>query len=146
MKKLGLELGGNAPFIVFDDCKIDDAVKGAIGSKFRNSGQTCICANRILVQEGVYDEFVSKFVKAVKNLKVSHGLEESCDIGPLINQAAVDNTQRLVEDAISKGAHIECGGKPHSLGHYFYEPTVLTNLTRSMCVYTEECFAPLAPM
>ena len=146
MKKLGLELGGNAPFIVFDDCNLEDAVKGAIASKFRNSGQTCICANRILVQEGVYEAFVEKFVAAVKQLKVAHGLEEDCDIGPLINKAAVENTVRLVEDAVSKGGRVECGGKPHALGNFFYEPTVLTNLTRDMCVYTEECFAPVAPM
>lgn len=146
MKKLGLELGGNAPFIVFDDCNLEDAVKGAIASKFRNSGQTCICANRILVQEGVYDQFVSKFVTAVKQLKVAHGLQEDCDIGPLINQAAIDNTKRLVDDAMAKGGHIECGGKPHALGQFFYEPTVLTHLTRDMAVYKEECFAPLAPM
>ena len=121
MKKLGLELGGNAPFIIFDDCNLDDAVKGAIASKFRNSGQTCICANRILVQEGIYDQFIERFVKAVQNLKVAHGLKEDCDIGPLINKSAVENTERLVEDAVK-------------------------NLNKEMAVYTEECFAPIAPV
>ena len=146
MKKLGLELGGNAPFIVFDDCNLDDAVKGAIASKFRNSGQTCICANRLLVQEGIYDEFVKRFVSEVKQFKVCHGLQEDCDIGPLINEDAVKNSQRLVEDAVKKGATIECGGKGHTAGSHYFEPTVLTKVDRSMCVYKEECFSPIAPV
>lgn len=116
MKKLGLELGGNAPFIVFDDCNLEDAVAGAIASKFRNSGQTCICANRVLVQEGVYEAFVAKLVERVRAMKVSNGLEEDCDIGPLINQAAVDSCREKVEDAVAKGARVECGGKSHALG------------------------------
>lgn len=146
MKKLGLELGGNAPFIVFDDCNLEDAVAGAIASKFRNSGQTCICANRVLVQEGVYEAFVAKLVERVRAMKVSNGLEEDCDIGPLINQAAIDSCREKVEDAVAKGARVECGGKSHALGGLFYEPTVLTHVDRSMKVFTEESFAPIAPM
>ncbi|CBK23955.2 uncharacterized protein [Blastocystis hominis] len=146
VKKLGLELGGNAPFIVFKDCNLEDAVEGAIASKFRNSGQTCICANRLFVEDSVCDEFTKRFVKRVRELKVSHGLEEDCDVGPLINRSAVESCEEKIRDAVEKGARVLCGGKRHILGGNFYEPTVLTNVTRDMKVFSEESFAPIAPI
>lgn len=146
IKKLTLELGGNAPFIVFDDANIDDAVNGAIASKFRNSGQTCVCANRILVQSAIYDEFVKKFTEKVKQLKCGNGLEDDVQQGPLINQAGLDKVKAHLEDATSKGAKIICGGKPHSLGGLFFEPTVLTQVTEQMRLAKEETFGPIAPI
>ena len=146
LKKLSLELGGNAPFIVFDDADIDAAVKGAIASKFRNSGQTCVCANRFLIQEQVYADFVSKFVAAVKKLKVGNGRDPDVTIGPLINSAAVEKVETHIADAVAKGAKLMCGGKRHDLGGTFFEPTVLTEMKDAMLVAHEETFGPLAPL
>lgn len=146
LKKLSLELGGNAPFIVFDDADLDAAVEGAIASKFRNSGQTCVCANRILVQDAVYAEFTKKLVHAVSKLKVGSGFEEGVQQGPLINEAALDKVKAHVEDAVTKGAQVICGGKLHPLGGLFFEPTVLTEVTPFMRVAKEETFGPVAPL
>jgi len=146
LKKLSLELGGNAPFIVFDDANIDAAVEGAMIAKYRNAGQTCVCANRIYVQEGVYDEFARKLSIAVGKLKVGEGITEGVTTGPLINRAAVEKVQSHLEDALSKGATVVAGGKPHSLGGNFFEPTVLTHVDSSMRVAREETFGPLAPL
>lgn len=146
LKKLSLELGGNAPFIVFDDANIDAAVEGAMIAKYRNAGQTCVCANRIYVQTGVYDEFARKLSIAVGKLKVGEGIGEGVTTGPLINRAAVEKVQSHLEDALSKGATVVTGGKPHSLGGNFFEPTVLTHVDSSMRVAREETFGPLAPL
>ncbi len=147
VKKVSLELGGNAPFIVFDDADLDAAVKGAIASKYRNSGQTCVCANRILVQAGVYDRFAEALAKAVQTeLKVGNGLEAGVNQGPLINADAVDKVQEHVDDAVGKGAKVLTGGKAHALGGSFYEPTVLANVTPAMAVAREETFGPVAPL
>ncbi|WP_037415426.1 NADP-dependent succinate-semialdehyde dehydrogenase [Shewanella xiamenensis] len=146
LKKLSLELGGNAPFIVFDDANIDAAVEGAMLAKYRNAGQTCVCANRIYVQAGVYDEFARKLSIAVGKLKVGEGITEGVTTGPLINRAAVEKVQSHLEDALSKGATVVAGGKPHSLGGNFFEPTVLTHVDSSMRVAREETFGPLAPL
>ena len=146
IKKLSLELGGNAPFIVFDDADLDAAVEGAIASKFRNTGQTCVCANRIYVQDGVYDAFAAKLVTAVGKLKVGDGLESGVTLGPLINDAAVDKVEQHIADATSRGAHILLGGKRHALGGTFFEPTVLTEMTPDMQVAREETFGPVAPL
>ncbi len=146
IKKISLELGGNAPFIVFDDADIDAAVEGAIVSKFRNMGQTCVCANRLYVQRGVYDAFVEKFTAKVAQLKVGDGLQEQVTQGPLIDQAAVEKVKEHIEDAVAQGAHIALGGKAHELGGLFFEPTVLTHMTSSMKVAREETFGPLAPV
>ncbi|MFB2648218.1 NADP-dependent succinate-semialdehyde dehydrogenase [Shewanella mangrovisoli] len=146
LKKLSLELGGNAPFIVFDDANIDAAIEGAMIAKYRNAGQTCVCANRIYVQAGVYDEFARKLSIAVGKLKVGEGITEGVTTGPLINRAAVEKVQSHLEDALSKGATVVAGGKPHSLGGNFFEPTVLTNVDSSMRVAREETFGPLAPL
>ena len=146
LKKLSLELGGNAPFIVFDDANIDAAVEGAMIAKYRNAGQTCVCANRIYVQAGVYDEFARKLSIAVGKLKVGEGISEGVTTGPLINRAAVEKVQSHLEDALSKGASVVAGGKPHSLGGNFFEPTVLTHVDSSMRVAREETFGPLAPL
>nr|WP_283105265.1 NADP-dependent succinate-semialdehyde dehydrogenase [Shewanella seohaensis] len=146
LKKLSLELGGNAPFIVFDDANIDAAVEGAMIAKYRNAGQTCVCANRIYVQAGVYDEFARKLSIAVGKLKVGEGITEGVTTGPLINSAAVEKVQSHLEDALSKGASVVAGGKPHSLGGNFFEPTVLTHVDSSMRVAREETFGPLAPL
>jgi succinate-semialdehyde dehydrogenase/glutarate-semialdehyde dehydrogenase len=146
VKKVSLELGGNAPFIVFEDADIDAAVAGAMASKFRNAGQTCVCANRILVQDAVYDEFLRKFCEAVGALKVGPGIEDGVDIGALINRAAVAKIEELVADAIGKGATLVLGGKRHALGGCFYEPTVLTNATPEMAIAHEEIFGPVAPV
>ncbi|KAF7089156.1 hypothetical protein CFC21_092184 [Triticum aestivum] len=146
VKKVSLELGGNAPCIVFDDADIDVAVKGSLAAKFRNSGQTCVCANRILVQEGIYEKFASAFVKAVQSLQVGNGLEESTSQGPLINEAAVQKVEKFVGDATSKGANIMLGGKRHSLGMSFYEPTVVGNVSNDMLLFSEEVFGPVAPL
>jgi succinate-semialdehyde dehydrogenase/glutarate-semialdehyde dehydrogenase len=144
VKKLSLELGGNAPFIVFDDADIDSAVEGAIASKYRNAGQTCVCANRIYVQEGVYDRFVEKFAAKVKAMKVGNGFEEGVVQGPLIEDAAVEKVQRHVQDAVSKGAKVVVGGK--KLAGQFFEPTVLSGATGDMLCAKEETFGPLAPI
>lgn len=146
LKKLSLELGGNAPFIVFNDANIDAAVEGAMIAKYRNAGQTCVCANRIYVQEGVYDEFALKLSTAVGKLKVGEGINEGVTTGPLINAAAVEKVQRHLIDAIAKGASVIAGGKVHDLGGNFFEPTVLTNVDKSMLVAREETFGPLAPL
>uniref|UniRef100_A0ACD5Z6X7 Uncharacterized protein n=1 Tax=Avena sativa TaxID=4498 RepID=A0ACD5Z6X7_AVESA len=146
VKKVSLELGGNAPCIVFDDADIEVAVKGSLAAKFRNSGQTCVCANRILVQEGIYEKFASAFVKAVQSLQVGNGLEESTSQGPLINEAAVQKVEKFVDDASTKGANIMLGGKRHSLGMTFYEPTVVGNVSSDMLLFREEVFGPVAPL
>jgi len=146
VKKVSLELGGNAPFIVFDDADLDAAVAGAIASKFRNAGQTCVCANRILVQDRVHDEFVSRLCTAVGALKVGAGQEEGVAIGPLINAAAVAKVEELVADAVERGAAVVCGGKRHALGGSFYEPTVLIHATTEMACANEEIFGPVAPV
>lgn len=147
VKKVSLELGGNAPFIVFDDADLDAAVEGAMASKYRNSGQTCVCANRFLVQDGVYDEFARKFADAVQNqLKVGNGLEDGVAQGPLINEAAVEKVESHIADAINKGAKVATGGARHALGGTFFQPTVLTDATPAMVVATEETFGPLAPL
>lgn len=146
LKKLSLELGGNAPFIVFDDANLDAAVKGAIASKYRNTGQTCVCANRLFVQESVYDEFASKLKKAVKELKVGNGLDEGVAQGPLINKDALKKVEQHVADAKEKGGEILLGGKPHHLGGLFYEPTIILNANEKMRLATEETFGPVAPL
>ena len=146
LKKLSLELGGNAPFIVFNDANIDAAVEGAMIAKYRNAGQTCVCANRIYVQDGVYDEFALKLSTAVGELKVGEGINEGVTTGPLINAAAVEKVQSHLIDAIAKGASVIAGGKVHDLGGNFFEPTVLTNVDKSMLVAREETFGPLAPL
>jgi succinate-semialdehyde dehydrogenase/glutarate-semialdehyde dehydrogenase len=146
IKKLGLELGGNAPFIVFDDADLDKAVQGAMASKYRNAGQTCVCANRIYVQEGVYDAFAGKLAAEVGKMKVGPGTTEGVTTGPLINKAAVEKVEEHVADALQHGASIVVGGKRHALGGNFYEPTVLANVTREMMVAREETFGPVAPL
>ncbi|MCO5396674.1 NAD-dependent succinate-semialdehyde dehydrogenase [Ralstonia soli] len=146
VKKLSLELGGNAPFIVFDDADIDEAVAGAITSKYRNSGQTCVCANRFYVHERVYDGFVSKLTDAVARLKVGLGTDEGVTQGPLINEAAVLKVEEHIRDALDKGARLLIGGKRHALGHGFFEPTVLIDAKPSMMLAREETFGPLAPI
>lgn len=146
VKKVSMELGGNAPLIVFDDADLDKAVQGAIISKFRNAGQTCVCANRVLVQAGVYDAFIEKFSVAVQALSVGHGLQGAFDQGPLINQAAVNKVSELLEDAVSKGARLVCGGNPHELGGTFFEPTVIADVVPEMRVSREEIFGPIAPV
>lgn len=146
VKKVSMELGGNAPFIVFDDCDLDAAVTGAMASKFRNSGQTCVCANRILVQDSVYDSFAEKLARAIAALKVGNGLEPGIEQGPLINEAAVAKVKDLIGDAASKGARIVKGGKPHALGGSFFEPTLLIDATPAMRMAREEIFGPVAPL
>jgi len=146
IKKLSLELGGNAPFIVFDDADVDKAVAGAIASKYRNSGQTCVCVNRFLVQDGVYDEFASKLTAAVEAMKVGNGVEEGVVQGPLINEAGVAKVKEHVEDAVGKGAKVAAGGRQHALGGNFFEPTVLTDVTPDMVVAREETFGPISPL
>lgn len=144
IKKLGLELGGNAPFIVFDDADLDASVVGAMASKYRNAGQTCVCANRLLVQERVYDAFASKLAQAVKKLKVGDGAKADVTTGPLINRAAVAKVEEHLEDALAKGARLVCGGK--ALGGNFFEPTLLTDVTMDMKIAREETFGPVAPL
>src|SRR5271156_124992 len=146
VKKLSLELGGNAPFIVFDDADLDAAVQGAIASKYRNTGQTCVCANRLLVQEGVYEEFARKLAEAVGKLRVGDGLKGATDQGPLIDSKAVAKVEEHVADAVAKGAKILAGGKRHALGGTFFEPTILTGVTPPMMVAREETFGPVAPL
>jgi len=146
LKKLSLELGGNAPFIVFDDADLDAAVQGAIASKYRNTGQTCVCANRLLVQDGVYDAFVAKLVDAVKKLRVGDGLVGPTEQGPLIDDKAVAKVEEHVADALAKGGRIALGGKRHALGGTFFEPTIITGVQPSMLVAREETFGPVAPV
>lgn len=146
IKKLSLELGGNAPFIVFDDADLDAAVEGAIASKYRNMGQTCVCANRLYVQDGVYDAFAQKLAAAVGKLKVGDGREEGVDQGPLIEEKAVEKVEQHIADALDKGAQLAVGGKRHALGQTFFEPTVLTGVTPSMLLAREETFGPVAPL
>ena len=146
VKKASMELGGNAPFIVFDDADIDAAVEGAIVSKYRNSGQTCVCANRFLVQDGVYDEFAKKFAEAVADLKVGPGIDESSEIGPLVNEDAIDKVEELVQGALAEGARVLTGGRRHALGRTYYEVTVLTDVTPDMAIHGEEIFGPVAPL
>ncbi|MGP9498268.1 NADP-dependent succinate-semialdehyde dehydrogenase [Halomonas sp. AOP43-D1-4] len=146
IKKVSMELGGNAPFIVFDDADLDAAVEGAIASKFRNSGQTCVCTNRFLVHDAVYDAFSEKLVAAVKALKVAAAEEEGAQQGPLINQKAVDKIRAHIDNAVGHGAKVLCGGESHALGGNFFEPTVLGEVTKAMDVAGEETFGPLAPL
>ena len=146
VKKLALELGGHAPFIVFDDADVDAAVIGAIASKFRNSGQTCVCANRFYVHKKVHDQFVEKFAQAIKNIKVGNGMEPGITQGPLIETAALEKAEKHVADAISKGAKLVAGGKPTALGKNFYEPTILANVNSEMLITQEETFGPVAPI
>nr|WP_281249669.1 NADP-dependent succinate-semialdehyde dehydrogenase [Geothermobacter hydrogeniphilus] len=146
MKKVSMELGGNAPFIVFDDADLDAAVEGAIISKYRNTGQTCVCTNRFLVQAGVYDAFAEKLAAAVKKLKVGDGLKGEVQQGPLIDMGAVEKVEEHIEDAVSKGARIVTGGRRHALGGSFFEPTVLADITSDMKVAREETFGPVAPL
>jgi succinate-semialdehyde dehydrogenase/glutarate-semialdehyde dehydrogenase len=146
VKKISLELGGNAPFIVFDDADVDAAVAGAMQSKYRNTGQTCVCANRMLVQAGVYDEFSAKLVEATKKLRVGNGLEGPTEQGPLIDEKAVRKVEEHVADALQKGAKLALGGRRHALGGTYYEPTVLTHVTPAMRVAREETFGPVAPV
>ncbi|MDE4618731.1 NAD-dependent succinate-semialdehyde dehydrogenase [Sinorhizobium meliloti] len=144
--KLGLELGGNAPFIVFDDADLEAAVEGAMVSKYRNAGQTCVCANRLYVQAGIYNAFASKLAERVRQMKVGDGLTEGVTTGPLIDQNALRKVQEHVEDAVGKGAKVEVGGKPASQGGLFFEPTIITGVTADMLVSTEETFGPVAPL
>ncbi len=146
LKKLSLELGGNAPFIVFDDADVDAAVEGAVASKYRNSGQTCVCTNRFLVQEGIYDAFAEAFAKKVATLQVGNGLEDGVQQGPLIDAPAVQKVEELLADAEGKGAEIVLGGKRHALGGQFFEPTVLRGATTAMRFAKEEIFGPVAPL
>jgi len=146
IKKLGLELGGNAPFIVFDDADLDAAVEGALIAKFRNNGQTCVCANRLYVQDGVYDAFAEKLAKAVGNLKTGNGFDEGVVLGPLIDEPALHKVEEHVADAVSKGGRVIHGGKRHALGGTFYEATVISGVTRDMAVAKEETFGPVAPL
>lgn len=146
IKKLSLELGGNAPFIIFDDADLDAAVEGAMLAKFRNTGQTCVCANRFYVHDEVYDAFAEKLVAAVKKLKVGNGLEAGVTQGPLINEKAVQKVELHIADAIAKGGHVLTGGKRHSLGHSFFEPTVIADATADMRFSREEIFGPVAPL
>jgi succinate-semialdehyde dehydrogenase/glutarate-semialdehyde dehydrogenase len=146
LKKLSLELGGNAPVIVFDDADLDLAVQGAIASKYRNTGQTCVCANRLLVQDGVYDAFVAKLVEAVRKLRVGDGLAGATDQGPLIDDKAIAKVEEHIADALAKGAQVALGGKRHALGGTFFEPTVITQVRPNMLVAREETFGPVAPV
>ncbi|MDZ3995211.1 NADP-dependent succinate-semialdehyde dehydrogenase [Pseudomonas sp. Teo4] len=146
IKKVSLELGGNAPFIVFDDADLDAAVEGALVSKYRNNGQTCVCANRLYVQDGVYDAFVDKLKAAVARLNIGNGLETGITTGPLIDAKAVAKVQEHIEDAVAKGARVVAGGKPHALGGTFFEPTILVDVPKHAAVAKEETFGPLAPL
>ena len=144
IKKMSLELGGNAPFLVFDDADIDAAVQGAVISKYRNAGQTCVCTNRFYVQAGVYDAFVAKLKAEVEKLKVGNGMEDGVQVGPLIDDKAVQKVQQHLDDAIGKGAKLLTGGKPHALGGTFFQPTVVSDVTQDMLICREETFGPLA--
>ena len=146
VKKVSMELGGHAPFIAFDDCDIDAAVEGAFLSKFRNTGQTCVCSNRIFIHEKIHDEFVKKFVKKVSGMKIGNGLEEGVISGPLIDQYSFNKVEEHVSDALNTGAKIAIGGKQHHLGGTFYEPTILFNVTSKAKITYEETFGPVAPI
>ncbi|MGH8635722.1 MAG: aldehyde dehydrogenase family protein, partial [Burkholderiales bacterium] len=146
VKKISLELGGNAPFIVFDDADLDAAVEGAIASKYRNAGQTCVCANRLYVQDGVYDAFAKKLADKVLQMKVGNGLEPGVVQGPLIDAKAVEKVEEHIADAVGKGAKVIVGGKRHALGGTFFEPTVLAGVTQQMVMAREETFGPVAPL
>jgi len=146
VKKVSLELGGNAPLIVFDDADIDAAVAGAIACKFRNAGQTCVCANRIFVQEGIYDEFAKKFAAATAAMPIGNGFDQGIVIGPMVEASAVDKAEEHVQDAVAKGASVAVGGSRHAAGELFYTPTVLTDATRDMAIFKEETFGPVAPL
>jgi len=146
VKKVSLELGGNAPFIVFDDADLASAVEGAMASKFRNTGQTCVCANRIFVQDGVYDKFSKMLSERVSQMKVGNGLEDGNLQGPLIDMKAVEKVEEHIEDALAKGAKLLTGGKRHEKGGQFFQPTVLANVTTDMKVTHEETFGPVAPL
>jgi succinate-semialdehyde dehydrogenase / glutarate-semialdehyde dehydrogenase len=146
LKKVALELGGNAPLIIFDDADLDAAVTGAMASKFRNAGQTCVCANRVLVQSGIHDAFVERFHEAIESLVVGSGFADGSQQGPLISADAVAKVQRHIADAVERGALVVTGGKRHALGQYFFEPTLLTGVTRDMLVAQEETFGPVAPV
>jgi len=146
VKKVSMELGGNAPFIVFDDADLDAAVEGAIISKYRNTGQTCVCANRLLVQDGVYDAFAEKLAARVAALKVANGLEAGAEQGPLIDIAAVEKVEEHIADAVAKGGRVLVGGRRHALGGSFFEPTVMADVTPDMAVAREETFGPVAPL
>ena len=146
MKRISMELGGNAPFIVFDDADLDDAVEGAIISKFRNAGQTCVCANRIFVQSGVYDAFSKKLAEAVNAIRVGDGLEDGVTQGPMIDDAAVAKSREHIADAVDRGANVIAGGKEHELGGLFFEPTVLTGVSVDAKIFREETFGPVAPL
>jgi succinate-semialdehyde dehydrogenase/glutarate-semialdehyde dehydrogenase len=146
VKKVSMELGGNAPVVVFDDADIDQAVKGALASKYRNAGQTCICANRILVQDGIYDQFIEKFNEQVQQFQLGNGLDADVTMGPMINARAVENVTALVNDALSKGAKATIGGQASELGSCFFQPTVLTEVTPEMRIFKEEIFGPVAPV
>jgi succinate-semialdehyde dehydrogenase/glutarate-semialdehyde dehydrogenase len=146
MKKTSMELGGNAPFIVFDDADVDAAVEGAMASKYRNAGQTCVCTNRIFAPEGVYDAFVEKLVRATAALAVGDGMQEGIAIGPLVNAGALEDVDALVQASVAAGAKVALGGGPHELGGFFYQPTVLTEITSEMAVFRNEIFGPVAPV
>ena len=146
IKKISLELGGNAPFIVFDDADLDAAVEGAIASKYRNTGQTCVCANRLLVQDAVYEEFSAKLAQAVSGLRVGNGIEAGVTQGPLIDMKAVEKVEQHIEDALKKGARVVVGGKRHAKGGTFFEPTILADVKPTMVVAREETFGPVAPL
>jgi succinate-semialdehyde dehydrogenase/glutarate-semialdehyde dehydrogenase len=146
VKRTSMELGGNAPFIVFDDADLDSAVKGAMICKFRNAGQTCVCANRILVQEGIYDEFAAKLVTAMTSLKLGNGTDGSVNVGPLINERAANDVMTFVDDAVAKGATVAAGGGATDLGACYVQPTLLTNVNKDMKVFREEIFGPIAPL
>jgi succinate-semialdehyde dehydrogenase/glutarate-semialdehyde dehydrogenase len=146
VKKTSMELGGNAPFIVFDDANLDAAIEGAMASKYRNAGQTCVCANRLLVQDGVYDDFAARLAQTVSGLKVGDGMVNGVEIGPLIDMAAVEKVEEHIDDALSKGARVVVGGKRHQLGGTYFEPTILADVTTDMLVAREETFGPLAPL
>ncbi len=146
VKKATMELGGNAPFIVFDDADLDAAVEGALASKYRNAGQTCVCANRLLVQDGVYDAFLDKLATAVSAMKVGNGVEDGVVLGPLIDQAAVAKTEEHINDAVAKGGRVVVGGARHELGGNFFQPTIVADVTTEMAVAKEETFGPMAPV
>ena len=146
IKKTSMELGGNAPFIVFDDADLDEAVKGAIASKYRNTGQTCVCANRLLVQDSVFDAFTAKLTEAVRNLRVGNGMDSGVTQGPLINADALAKVEAHVADALARGARVVTGGKRHALGGNFYEPTILADVPRAADIFRDETFGPVAPL
>ena len=146
IKKTSMELGGNAPFIVFDDADLDAAVAGAVASKYRNAGQTCVCTNRFLVQDGIYDAFAARLKAAVAKLKVGNGMDDGVTLGPLINQEAVEKVSEHIADAVKHGASVLLGGEPHALGHNFYAPTILTDVPREAKIFREETFGPVAPL